>query len=101
VGFVWSFEWDPKKASANLTKHGISFQHAATVLLDPLAITLSDDEHSEQGQRWITLGLSAVGPLLVVVHTLYETGPNSANVRIISARRATPSEMRHYEQGSA
>jgi hypothetical protein len=99
--FIWTFDWDIDKASANLAKHGISFKHAETVLLDSLAITLFDDDHSEQEQRWITLGLSARGPLLVVVHTVDETGPHSANVRIISARRATPSEMRQYEQGLA
>jgi uncharacterized protein len=99
-GFIWNFDWDFKKASVNLAKHGISFQHAATVFLDPLAITLFDDEHSEREQRWVTLGLSASGPLVVVIHTLDETGPASASVRIISARRATSSEMRDYEQGS-
>jgi uncharacterized protein len=98
--FIWNFEWDFKKASANLAKHGISFQHGATVFLDPLAVTLFDDEHSESEQRWATLGLSASGPLVVVVHTFDETGPRSASVRIISARRATSSEMRDYEQGS-
>jgi uncharacterized protein len=84
-----------------LAKHGITFQHASTVLLDPLAITVFDDEHSEGEERWVTLGLAARGPLLVVVHTMEDTGPHSANVRIISARRATSFEMRQYEEGSA
>jgi uncharacterized DUF497 family protein len=92
-GFIWNFDWDIDKASANWAKHGITFKHASTVLFDSLAITTFDDEHSEREQRWVTLGLSARGPLLVVVHTLEETGPGSADVRIISARRATPFEM--------
>jgi uncharacterized DUF497 family protein len=100
AAFNWRLEWDPEKALANLTKHGINFQQAATVLLDPLAITLFDDEHSEAEERWVTLGLSKSGVLLVVVHTLDETGPDSATARLISARRATPSEMRNYEEGT-
>jgi uncharacterized protein len=99
-GFIWNFDWDPAKASANFAKHGVSFQHAATVLLDSFALTVFDADHSEGEQRWVTLGLSASGPLLAVVHTIDETGPQSANVRIISARRATSSEMRDYEEGS-
>ncbi len=97
AAFSWRLEWDADKALVNLTKHGISFEQAASVLLDPLAMTLHDDEHSETEERWATLGLSKSGVLLVVVHTFDETGPDSATVRLISARRAAPSEMREYQ----
>ncbi len=55
--FLYEFEWDPAKASANLNKHGLDFEQAATVFLDPLAATIPDEEHSEKEVRWITLGI--------------------------------------------
>jgi uncharacterized DUF497 family protein len=70
------------------------------VFLDPLAATVVDAEHSEGERRWATLGVSREGTLLVVIHTYEIIDPDSAAVRIISARRATPSEMRDYEEGS-
>jgi hypothetical protein len=98
--FEFKFEWDAQKASSNLAKHGVGFSQAASVFLDPLATTVADDEHSEGERRWITLGLSGTGLLLVVIHTYENVDANSAAVRIISARRATPSEMRDYEEGT-
>jgi uncharacterized DUF497 family protein len=83
-----------------LVKHGIAFPQAASVFLDPLAATIVDDEHSEGERRWVTLGLSGAGTLLIVIHTYEIVDMGSAKVRIISARRATPSEMRNYEEGS-
>ena len=59
--FLNEFEWDPVKANTNLTKHGVHFERTATVFLDPLAITIPDDEHSETEVRWITLGMDAGG----------------------------------------
>lgn len=98
--FQFKFEWDPQKASSNLAKHDVAFPHAASVFLDPLASTVPDDEHSEGERRWVTLGSSRTGQLLVVIHTFEEAEENFASVRIISARRATPAEMRDYEEGT-
>jgi uncharacterized DUF497 family protein len=98
--FQFRFEWDPQKASSNLAKHGVAFPQAASVFLDPLAATVPDDEHSEGERRWVTLGWSGTRLLLVVIHTYEEVEVGSAAVRIISARRATPSEMRDYEKGT-
>ena len=63
------FEWDPKKAAANLKKHGVSFQEAATVFGDPLAITFQDPDHSEDEERQVTFDLSLRKRLIVVSHT--------------------------------
>jgi len=85
-------EWHDAKAASNFKKHGVTFDEAATVLLDPLAITFADDHASED--RSITVGHSAAARVLVVVTT------ERANdrIRIISARRATPKERRDYEE---
>jgi uncharacterized protein len=97
-GTQLDFEWDPAKAQANLAKHGVSFAQAATVLADPLALTVFDAEHSHQREeRWFTLGLSSQGRLLAVAHTYTATADASARVRIISAREATRTERRQYE----
>jgi uncharacterized protein len=67
-----NLEWDPDKAKQNLRKHGITFGQGATVLLDPVAINLYDEEHSREEDRWITLGRSSRGGILVIVHTFDE-----------------------------
>jgi uncharacterized protein len=98
VSFTYRFDWDPAKALANRERHdGIGFELAATVLRDPLAISVYDDTHSESEDRWITLGQAENGQLLVVVHTFDEIDAESAHVRLISARKATPHERRQYE----
>jgi hypothetical protein len=89
--------WDPAKGQANLAKHGVSFAQAATVLTDPLALTVFDAAHSRDEERWFTLGTSSDGRLLAVAHTFQHTGPDSALVRLISAREATRQERRQYE----
>lgn len=91
------FTWDPDKAASNITKHGVSFPQAATVLADALALTVFDAEHSEFEECWFTLGVASSGKLLVVSHTFTATSANSARVRIISEREATRSERRQYE----
>jgi uncharacterized protein len=88
--------WDAAKAQANLAKHGVSFAQAATVLLDPLAVTVFDAAHSETEERWFTLGLSSDGKLLAVAHT-YQHTEATARARIISARPATRHERQQYE----
>lgn len=95
--YEYHFEWDATKAGSNLRKHGISFDLAATVFLDPLMITIPDKEHSENEERWITMGKAGNSELLLVVHTFLEISANEANVRIISARPATKHERRQYE----
>ena len=86
------FEWDAGKASANLKKHRVDFADAATSVEDTLALT-TRDESSEGEERWVTLGMSATGDLLVVVWTWRATV-----VRLISARAASPHERRQYEE---
>ena len=83
-------EWDAAKARVNLRKHGVDFADAATALHDEMAITLPDDDPEEE--RFVTLASDALGRVLIVVYTWRDTGP-----RLISARRATPSERRQYE----
>jgi uncharacterized DUF497 family protein len=87
------FEWDDIKAAANLAKHGISFDEALTVFGDANTITLFDNQHSDLEDRFIDIGMSMQGRILVVVYTENET-----RIRIISCRRATPKERRQYEQ---
>ena len=87
------FEWDPDKALRNLSKHGVSFQEAATVFGDPMAVTYFDPDHSEEEDRFLTFGHSSAGGLLVVSHTDRED-----RTRIISARRATRKERKSYEE---
>lgn len=88
------FEWDPKKAGANVRKHDVTFQEAAAVFGDPLAITFEDPDHSEDENRYITFGLSPQERLLVVSHT--ERGDRT---RIINARLMDRKERRIYEEG--
>lgn len=83
-------EWDSRKAAANLKKHGVDFADAVTVLYDELARTLSGDEPDEQ--RFVTLGMDALGRVLVVVYTW-----RGERLRLISARKATSREQREYE----
>ena len=96
----YEFDWDDNKAAINLGKHGVDFREAMTVMLDPLAMTFFDTEHSQDEERWISVGRSSNGTLLLVVHTFTATGPSSALVRIISARTTTRNERRQYEQGT-
>ena len=88
-----TFSWDELKAAANLKKHGVDFREAATVFYDPLSTTFPDDAHSVSERRFVTVGLSALGRLLVVAHT-----DVNDTIRIISARDATPSERKFYEE---
>ena len=96
----YEFDWDDNKATINLGKHGVDFREAMTVMLDPLAMTFFDAEHSQDEERWISVGRSSEGTLLLVVHTFAATGPSTAQVRIISARAATRNERKQYEQGT-
>jgi uncharacterized protein len=86
------FEWDAGKAAANLAKHGVGFPEAMGVFGDPLEVTIADPVHSRREARFVSIGLSEAGRLLVVVYTERER-----RIRIISAREAAPRERRHYE----
>ena len=88
-----NFEWDPGKARQNLRKHRVSFQEAATVFGDPLAITYPDPDHSVSEYRFITVGLSSAGSFLIVSHA-----DRGESIRIISARKTTGYERKHYEE---
>lgn len=88
-----SFEWDPAKALANVKKHGITFDEAATVFLDPLALSGPDPDHSLAESRFVNFGMSSLGQLLAVSHT-YRPGV----IRPISARRVTRIERKLYEE---
>ncbi len=98
-GASYEFEWDDAKAESNLAKHGVDFMDAMSVLLDPLAMTRVDDEHSDDEERWVSVGRAANDRLLLVVHTFNTTGPNTALIRLISARPATWREREQYEKG--
>ena len=85
------YEWDPKKAASNFKKHAVSFADAVAVFADDRALTMDDSQPEEE--RHITLGMDAVGRVLVVVYTWREE-----RIRIISVRLATPSERKQYER---
>jgi uncharacterized DUF497 family protein len=88
-----TFEWDSRKAQSNLSKHGVSFEAASTVLSDPSSLTVPDPDHSLTERRFVTMGRAFNGKLLIVVHT-----DRGDNIRIISARRANQRERRFYEE---
>ncbi len=88
------FEWDEQKARQNRRKHGVSFEEAVTVFADAFSLTIEDPLHSDYEQRFVTIGQSVEGQMLVVVHT-----DRTGEVRIISARMATPRERKFYEEG--
>ncbi|MGH8008758.1 MAG: BrnT family toxin [Candidatus Binatia bacterium] len=94
--FAYRFAWDPSKARQNLTDHQMAFERAATVFLDPQALSDFDEEHSEEEERWLTLGVDRTGTLLVVSHTYRKETAASATIRLISARKATKKETKQY-----
>ena len=87
-----NFTWDPRKAASNRKKHGVSFEEAATVFGDPLALVIEDAVDPE---RMLLLGMSERQRLLLVVHV----EPSEDTIRLISARRATSHERKRYEEG--
>ena len=87
------FEWDEAKATGKLRKHGVGFEKAITVFGDPQALTIFDEEHSDQEDRYVDIGRSVSGRVIVVVYT-----ERDESIRIISGRKATSTERRQYEQ---
>jgi hypothetical protein len=94
----YTFEWDPVKAKENLRKHRISFDRAAEIILDPLAVSIRDEEHSEDEERWVSMGKDRSGSLLILIHTFSEVAAEESRIRIISARKADKRETRQYEE---
>ena len=92
----FQFEWDEVKAATNARKHGVSFDHARTVFSDPLLLTIADLEHSQNEERWFSIGRADNGSVLSVAYLWLEAG--ITKIRIISARKATRTEMRQYEE---
>ena len=86
------FEWDDEKARKNIKKHGVSFEEAATIFNDPKIATISDPDHSETEERFVSLGMSFIQRLLAVFHT-----ERNERIRLISARKATTTERKNYE----
>jgi uncharacterized DUF497 family protein len=89
------FEWDPNKAKENLEIHGVSFDEAGTAFRDVLSLTIYDPLHSEAEDRFVLLGNSHKDRLLVVVHTV-----RGDSIRLISARKASKKERKHYEENA-
>lgn len=94
----FNFEWDPNKARTNLEKHGVSFEEAATVFRDSRALNMYDPDHSETEERWLTVGISGSGRLVLVCHTFNEISGEAVTIRIYSARRPTRKETQNYEE---
>lgn len=92
----YNFEWDPEKAKTNQKKHKVTFEQATTVFRDSRALSVYDLDHSDEEDRWITLGISASGALLVVNHTYNQIDKETIIIRIISSRKATQNEKYQY-----
>ena len=98
----YHFDWDPSKERRNIRKHKLPFRRATSVFHDPNQLTIYDEEHStDDEERWITIGIDCGGVLRVVVHTAEQLEKNSIEIRIISARKAKPKEIRRYKEGVA
>jgi uncharacterized DUF497 family protein len=97
-GHQYQFEWDEVKAASNARKHGVSFDLAATIFHDPRLISLPDLEHSEAEDRWFSIGLAGNGEMFSVVYRWWQSDPATTTIRLISARPATATEVRHYQE---
>ena len=93
----YNFEWNPDKAKKNLSKHKVSFELAATIFLDPNALSIHDLDHSEIEDRWITMGISRNRNILTIIHTFNEIDDSNIGIRIISARKSIKNEIKHYQ----
>lgn len=96
----YEFDWDPYKERLNLRNHHVSFRQAATVFRDPNHLSMYDEEHSEDEERWITMGFDQAGVLRVMIHTFEQISVELCRVRIISARKATPAEEAQYREAN-
>ncbi len=89
------FEWDEEKATENYHKHKVSFEEGVTVFSDPLSLTMEDPDHSRDEQRYLDVGTSEEGHVLVVSYT-----ERDGHIRVISCRKASRKERRHYEESN-
>ena len=96
---IYRFEWDPDKAERNLRKHGVSFEVASRVFVDPLALTVLDRVEAGE-QRWQTIGLVDGVLVLLVAHTVRESDSDGEIIRLISARKADPTERKRYAKAT-
>lgn len=92
------FEWDANKAKYNMRKHKVSFDEAKTIFNDPYLVTYPDEFHSDSEDRYISIGYSTRDRILLAVHTEYQETEETFVIRIISCRKATPSERKYYEE---
>lgn len=93
----YNFEWDPGKAKQNLEKHKVRFEWAAEIFLDPFAVSIYDEDHSTDEDRWVTMGKDRAGRLLVAIHTFSSKSKGPCLIRMISAWIATKNEVKQYE----
>ena len=96
----FQFEWDEIKAAANWRKHGVPFELACTVFHDPRLLTAADLEHSGTEERWFSIGSASNGAMLSVVYLWSESDPATTKIRLVSARKATQMEIRHYQENA-
>jgi len=92
------FEWDARKAKANIQKHKVSFEEAKTIFNDPHLVTYSDEFHSDREDRFISIGYSTRNRILLAVHTEYQEAEDILVIRIISSRKATTAERKFYDE---
>jgi len=92
------FEWDENKARTNLEKHKISFEEARTIFIDPFLLTFLDEPHSNEEERFLSIGRSENNRVLLAVHTEREEQDETIIIRIISCRKATTTERKRYEK---
>ncbi|MBC8164778.1 MAG: BrnT family toxin [Bryobacteraceae bacterium] len=94
----FQFEWGDAKAAGNLRKHGVSFELASPIFGDPRILTLADTTHSESEERWFSIGLANTGAMLSVAYLWTGAGAGLIRIRLITARRATATEIRYYTE---
>lgn len=95
---TFEFEWDDVKAQINLRKHGVPFELARTVFNDERLVTVADLDHSDAEERWFSIGCASNGALLTVAYLWSEVAA-ATKIRLISARKATQTEIRYYQEG--
>lgn len=94
----FQFEWDEAKAAANLRKHGVSFELASSIFGDPRILTLADTTHREYEERWFSIGVANNGTPMSVAYLWKDVGSGLIRIRLITARKATATEIRHYTE---
>ena len=96
----YQFDWDPAKERRNIRDHHVSFRQASTIFRDLNNLSIFDEEHSEEEERWLTLGIDSTGVLRVVSHTFQQIEADLCRIRLISARKATSAEERQYQEAN-